>query len=684
MATVNATNPATTIPELLNALTPVSSAELIEFQSILADCVAAQNAASTSAAAALVSQNAAAASAATLDLINDLSQAYVFATVAEYKSSSILFPVNKRIYLADRDAYYSVLTSVTTGTDIVVSTTVSQSLKLVISRNLSLQDFGTPVSGLVDSSAIAQSVIDFAVTFGSGSLVPYRRSGMEVFVGNGCYKLESQIEGKQGIVNFVGNGRFQNYPQKLEISSEGLPVFMPVHTGRGAFHFTGDLENSKINFKDLSIATLETGDRPTSALAFESGTEFMRDYTFENVGIYGFNSACDIYGAGGTGYGILKFINCAINRNDYIFRCLDNQICNGLIIDSCEIGQNNVGGMDIKGHAVNIVKNIFESNTDTIKVQGSYRGLVIKGNYFEANDGNYITMLIGTKGAEIGPNFYGNTFAKVPLFLFKDRDTIVNETDVTPCVEGSWDPKVSLGLFSLNNSDYQQKGASVAMFWNSDFIKTQISQGVTEIGTVQLTNPSGFHKNIPNSAGSLRTSSGTGIITFNQAGLSVPADTWVGVAVLVTYDEQIEEFPRMKVRLNNGTADGFHDGQFAEYDNTTSAGTDKLGNRTVLYTVYAKSLATITSVQTQLYPWGVSPTAGLTAVTSAPFVFTTPSNTFKPFIPQEFVSSTSIPSSSNFPQGWKVFNKDPLAGEYEGWLHVDGSGTWRGFGLFEV
>jgi hypothetical protein len=41
IATVNATNTATSIPELLNAVVPASSAELIEFQSILSDCAAA-------------------------------------------------------------------------------------------------------------------------------------------------------------------------------------------------------------------------------------------------------------------------------------------------------------------------------------------------------------------------------------------------------------------------------------------------------------------------------------------------------------------------------------------------------------------------------------------------------------------------------------------------------------------
>lgn len=49
VATVNQDNPATSIPELLNALVPASSPELIEFQAILADCITAQNEAELSA-----------------------------------------------------------------------------------------------------------------------------------------------------------------------------------------------------------------------------------------------------------------------------------------------------------------------------------------------------------------------------------------------------------------------------------------------------------------------------------------------------------------------------------------------------------------------------------------------------------------------------------------------------------
>jgi len=144
VATVNGTNPATSIPELLNALVPVSSAELIEFQAILADCVTAQNAAAASAAAALVSENAAAASAATIDLINDLSQAYIFETVALFKASLIEFPDGKTVYLNDRNANFIKITGTGTANkfDIIASTSVNQSITIAESKYIAASQLG--------------------------------------------------------------------------------------------------------------------------------------------------------------------------------------------------------------------------------------------------------------------------------------------------------------------------------------------------------------------------------------------------------------------------------------------------------------------------------------------------------------------------------------------------------------
>ena len=48
------------------------------------------------------------------ELINDLSQAYIFDTVADYKASTIVFPVGKTIHLNDRGADFTVIAG--TGT----------------------------------------------------------------------------------------------------------------------------------------------------------------------------------------------------------------------------------------------------------------------------------------------------------------------------------------------------------------------------------------------------------------------------------------------------------------------------------------------------------------------------------------------------------------------------------------
>jgi hypothetical protein len=144
VATVNATNTATSIPELLNALVPVSDAELIQFQAIQSNCVAAQNAAAASAAAALVSQNAAAASAATLDLINDPSQAYIFDTVALYQASTIVFPAGKTIHLNDRGADFTVIAGTGTANtfNVIASTSLNQSISIIKTSTMHANMFG--------------------------------------------------------------------------------------------------------------------------------------------------------------------------------------------------------------------------------------------------------------------------------------------------------------------------------------------------------------------------------------------------------------------------------------------------------------------------------------------------------------------------------------------------------------
>jgi len=68
------------------------------------------------------------------ELVNDLSQAYIFETVAAYQASTIVFPVGKTVHLNDRQADFTVIAGTGTGNtfNIIASEQVTQSIDLVI------------------------------------------------------------------------------------------------------------------------------------------------------------------------------------------------------------------------------------------------------------------------------------------------------------------------------------------------------------------------------------------------------------------------------------------------------------------------------------------------------------------------------------------------------------------------
>ena len=90
-------------------------------------------------------------------LINDLSQTINFDDVAEYKAFGTLLPVTKRVYLADRDAYFNVIAGAGTANtfNIIASTSVSQSIVLnQDSGRYTAKSFGT----IFDNSTTGQNI----------------------------------------------------------------------------------------------------------------------------------------------------------------------------------------------------------------------------------------------------------------------------------------------------------------------------------------------------------------------------------------------------------------------------------------------------------------------------------------------------------------------------------------------
>jgi hypothetical protein len=79
-----------------------------------------------------------------LDLINDLSQAYIFDTVALFKASLHEFPDGKTIHLNDREADFTKIAGTGAGNnlDIIASTGINQSIQLPEVSTVSIKNLG--------------------------------------------------------------------------------------------------------------------------------------------------------------------------------------------------------------------------------------------------------------------------------------------------------------------------------------------------------------------------------------------------------------------------------------------------------------------------------------------------------------------------------------------------------------
>ncbi|HHZ97004.1 MAG TPA: hypothetical protein EYN67_15955, partial [Flavobacteriales bacterium] len=120
---------------------------------------------------AVIARNDAEAFAATLDLINDLSQAYEFPTVAAFKASLIEFPDGKTIRLLDRDAKFNVISGTGTANtfNIIASTSVSQSIELINESPVNVKQWGATGDGITDDRLVIFAAMDFVSAL-SGTL----------------------------------------------------------------------------------------------------------------------------------------------------------------------------------------------------------------------------------------------------------------------------------------------------------------------------------------------------------------------------------------------------------------------------------------------------------------------------------------------------------------------------------
>ena len=486
-----------------------------------------------------------------------------------------------------------------------------------------------------DNATKLQSALDYVASLGFGTSTAYiRRAGATLHISNGAYRLESEITINPAVYKIKGNGRFKTYPQVFVYEPNMLTTFVPVFTGSQVFKIAPGASEVSFKMEDFNIATLETGNYPTRAIGFDcTGTEFQRDFTLERVGIFGFTAGSAIETFGATGIqsiGTLKIQDCAINRNGYILRCLDSTFINIFRFAYNEAGQNNTGGIELRGHAAYIVGNSLESNDNTILLSGTFRSQVIAYNYFEANGGSYVIALVNTKGTDVGPNFYSTITATEKIRLLYAVDVTINESDIYPNTEAASNPVTRNNSFELvtNAVTMPNSGGSVVQGFDNALKLDDLPPGVTEIGGFDQTETT-------------YTSTGTGIITHVKSGLSIPTSSYLAVAFVVEYDDAPVESPRIELRPNSTNTDGQCIGVFFEFTKV-SLGTD--GKR-FLYFAITRASNSVTSLQSFFYPFGLNPTGGLVCRYSGPLYYNygqiLQSNNFQPFALTDQVKSRS-------------------------------------------
>lgn len=151
-----------------------------------------------------------------LSLINDLSQAHEFPTVADYKAFTVAFPVGKIINLLDRGASFTIIAGTGTANtfNIIASTSTGQSASLIMDSSITAKSFGAVDSEVISSSgsilayisALRKNPISILDTIGGDTITAYTSGNL--YLGAGTFVVEpSVLDITQDIgLTFIGEG----------------------------------------------------------------------------------------------------------------------------------------------------------------------------------------------------------------------------------------------------------------------------------------------------------------------------------------------------------------------------------------------------------------------------------------------------------------------------------------------
>jgi len=232
-----------------------------------------------------------AVSQASLDLIliNDLSQTYNFATVAEYKAFATAFPVGKTVHLLDRGADFTVIAGTGTANtfNIIKSDQVSQSITIA-SKGFNATKWGAMGDGVTDDTAALQNILDSALQ-------------SPVYLPSGTYLCG----GLTTITSIYGDGMITTFLK----DKDGLAPVLNLLGG-----------TKSLFFRDFRINGLGQGTGDAFKIGSSDGN--VNDIDFSNIYIKGFERG--LYSIDNEEFWGSNLQGIRIDETDYAFEFIGN------------------------------------------------------------------------------------------------------------------------------------------------------------------------------------------------------------------------------------------------------------------------------------------------------------------------------------------------------------------------
>lgn len=548
---------------------------------------------------------------------------------------------------------------------ILVSTSGDRFKRSFVAGVVHVKWFGAKGDGTTDDTASIQAAMDS---------IPH---GGTVFFAEGTYRTTSRLIVRCSNITLSGNGN-RNIQTPITLFDSKVPAtLLADHTGDCVWlSHTNPINGFKAS--GLTFATGGSGRlKAKRCFGFDLGGsgQFSRDILCEKISVQGFETAFDLYASSASSgseasMGVIRIIQSSTMHNNWIAKTSFGH-WNSFIYELNEGGQNGYsepgqGGIHIEGHNVSICHNVLEGQRDPIKVSNSYRGLVIKNNYFEANVGNACIEVWGSRGPfDIGENFYYGTMTSHRVYLFA--------TAPGRCSDPYWPQHTNKMDFTtgmvmserlLNNSVSITYSRSDCL--QPAFIDPPAYQSVS--ATVSYNHASRTPVHETGLLSRTGVTSGTGIVT-DLRNIQIDAGKWVVVCWTLKQNSTPAE-PYLNIRLNDngmsaqqiedfnvyGYGDAFRNGQWATITAAIKAG--QSASNAMLY----------------YYPFGISPASGLEFEYFSPVVYTVDDvNDIRPYFPlQTYRTLTSAPEYGVWRTGEQILNRSPAGGGYVGWVCTEG------------